>query len=119
MKHLLIIPFFFAAVSSFAQSAVKTPGCLDSLEIITTFWPHGDSAHNVFSIYFPCAPEQFEIAIFNRWGETVFTSEDYNFQWNGKTEKREELPEGAYFYKIEYTYLGEEKEIVGYVNLLF
>jgi len=47
--------------------------------------------------------EDFQINIFNRWGEMVFQSEDRNFKWNGGYNNRGELlPGGTYAYVVRY-----------------
>ena len=40
----------------------------------------------------------FEISIFNRWGEQVFYSTDKNFTWNGDIK-------GKIFYNTVYNYI--------------
>jgi gliding motility-associated-like protein len=47
--------------------------------------------------------EEFEIKIYNRWGELVFESEDPTYSWDGTVmNKGRECPEGTYFYVINY-----------------
>jgi gliding motility-associated-like protein len=52
------------------------------------FRVNSDGINQVFQIHFPGPPETFEVAVFNRWGEALYGSEDPRFQWHGKTEKR-------------------------------
>jgi gliding motility-associated-like protein len=46
----------------------------------------------------------FQIFIFNRWGEMVFQSNERNFKWNGgyNNNAGEPLPPGTYTYVIKY-----------------
>ncbi len=53
--------------------------------------------------------EEYNIKIFNRWGERVFESNDVNISWNGKVNNDgAECPGGTYFYIINYKFLFEE-----------
>jgi gliding motility-associated-like protein len=63
---------------------------------------------------------QFEMRIFNRWGEIVYESEDPLDGWNGKIAgSTTEAPDGAYIYHIRF-YGIDDKQMVfaGHVNLL-
>jgi gliding motility-associated-like protein len=48
--------------------------------------------------------EEFEIKIYNRWGELVFETKDPNVGWDGTVmnKGKKESPAGAYFYIINY-----------------
>ncbi|MEN8248879.1 MAG: gliding motility-associated C-terminal domain-containing protein [Bacteroidota bacterium] len=46
--------------------------------------------------------EDFEIFIFNKWGDMVFHSSDISFKWNG-TLNGELLPAGQYSYVVRFT----------------
>lgn len=60
----------------------------------------------------------FEIQIFNRWGEIIFHSFDINEGWDG-THNGKMCPDGTYIWKIYYedTKLIQH-ELVGHINLL-
>lgn len=57
-----------------------------------------------FLFTFFIADEDFEIFIFNRWGEMVFYSPDKAFRWNGgyKNNSGQILPPGTYTYLVKY-----------------
>ena len=62
----------------------------------------------------------FEMMIFNRWGELIFTSEDLNIGWDGKKEGKGEIcPLGvyAYYIAVENIY-GEVFKYEGKLNLI-
>lgn len=44
----------------------------------------------------------FQVFIFNRWGEIVFESKDPNFTWNGTRNNGVLLPAGTYTYVVKY-----------------
>ena len=46
--------------------------------------------------------EDFQIAIYNRWGELIFTSEERDFTWDGAV-NGVVLPAGSYTYIVKYT----------------
>lgn len=63
----------------------------------------------------------FEIKIFNRWGERIFHSTNSRYEWNGKVDNTgPELPTGTYFYQIVYRpECAEKRRIVhGSINLI-
>jgi gliding motility-associated-like protein len=55
-----------------------------------------------------------DVKIYNRWGELVFETNDYNNQWAG-TRNNEQLPDGVYFYSIK---CSNSDEYTGEINLL-
>jgi len=118
MKSLFLLLFLAGSTVLFSQSAERTLDCLDSLKIPTSFSPNGDSINDGFQIHFPCAPEQFEITIFNRWGNEIFTSKEYTFFWAGTNSSGSYVPQGVYFYSIKFTYLDQEKTIQGNVHVM-
>jgi gliding motility-associated-like protein len=56
----------------------------------------------LFTVY--VLDEDFEIFIFNRWGEMVFQSNDKEFRWNGGYNNNggQLLPPGTYSYVVRY-----------------
>ena len=67
------------------------------------FKPGG--VNQVFSLFtFFIEDDDFEILIFNRWGEMVYQSTARNFAWNGgyKGNTGQILPPGTYAYVVRY-----------------
>ena len=60
--------------------------------------------NNHFFVYSFFVTDNFEVAIFNRWGELIFESKDKNFKWNGGygNNAGQPLPGGTYSYVIRY-----------------
>ena len=58
--------------------------------------------------------EKIELTIFNRLGQVVFESDDYNETnfWDGTNKNKVELPEGTYFYVLKVEITGKETEFV-------
>ncbi|MGB0933030.1 MAG: choice-of-anchor L domain-containing protein [Lishizhenia sp.] len=110
--------------------ATNEIGCIDSitkpivilpefyLYIPNTFTPDG----NRFNTYFEVSAinvVEFEIKIFNRWGENIFESKDVDFQWDGFDENGLPVPDGTYVWKIFYRSINDDEEtITGHVNVL-
>lgn len=81
-------------------------GCTDSvrklvevkatphLYIPTAFTPDGDGLNDHFSVE-ATNVKDFEIKIYNRWGEKVYTATKTDFQWDG-TYKGEDVQVGTY-----------------------
>lgn len=82
-----------------------------SIEIPSAFSPNGDGINEMWEIsgleYFP----NTEIKIFNRWGNFVFSSSDYQNDWDGGG-----LPVGTYYFILEQQDL--EKSISGVITIV-
>jgi gliding motility-associated-like protein len=77
----------------------------DTFAIPTAFTPNGDGVNDTY--YIPVSDtanlRSFHIDIFDRWGQTVFTTNNSQQGWDG-TYKGEPQPEGVYvvFFTIQY-----------------
>ena len=63
------------------------------------FTPNGDRLNDTFSPFGEGIME-YEIFIFNRWGEQVFTSDNMDERWDGTVEGSKISPAGQYSYVI-------------------
>ena len=63
------------------------------------FSPDSDGINDFFKISGQGILD-FQIEIYNRWGQMVYKSDDLSKGWNG-TFKGENLPTGSYIYKIK------------------
>lgn len=91
----------------------------DCLWTPTAFTPNGDGRNDFFRPVPRCPITEYEIHIFNRWGEQIFTSTDATDAWDGKQEGfGAEI--GTYLFFIKYTTeVSTETELVkGEVTLL-
>jgi gliding motility-associated-like protein len=59
---------------------------------------NGDGVNDFFEIQ--NLPDNTEVVILNRWGNVVFSSGNYQNNWNGKDTSGKELVEGVYTYKF-------------------
>ena len=57
-----------------------------------------------FFVYSFFITDNFQILIYNRWGELIFTSNDRNFRWNGGYDNNpgRPAPAGTYAYVVKY-----------------
>ena len=55
--------------------------------IPNTFTPNGDSYNQTFHPVFTSGydPTSYTLNILNKWGQIIFTSNDINIGWDGKT----------------------------------
>lgn len=73
------------------------------------FSPNGDGINDVFMIR-GTEIMTIHLAIYNRWGEVVFESQNQSLGWNGKRHNKD-CPEGAYFYTAEVTFNNNDRII--------
>ncbi len=74
-------------------------GCELMLYMPNSFTPNGDGVNDVFRIDGVNIID-FEISIFNRWGEKMFDSSDINDSWDGKKNSKF-VQEGIYSFQIQ------------------
>jgi gliding motility-associated-like protein len=87
------------------------------LYIPNTFTPDGNEFNNGFKIV-ASNIKSYELIIFNRWGEVIFTMNDFDDYWDG-TYKGIRCQDGTYTWKINYEDFKTKKyEQKGHINLL-
>jgi gliding motility-associated-like protein len=72
-----------------------------NLHYPTAFTPNDDDLNDVFTVFGQYV-KHFEMNIFNRWGELMFTTNNMDEGWNGKF-KGNKMPEGAYTFVAKIT----------------
>ena len=90
--------------------------------IPNTFTPDSDESNQIFIPIFsdPELIEEFELNIFNRWGEQIFISFDYAIGWDGTFEDfGNPVQDGVYTYFVQYRIKNSlRKRLVGHINLI-
>jgi gliding motility-associated-like protein len=116
-------------------TATSNSGCVDSYDLAieyqeeeifyipNTFTPDGDNFNQTFQPIFTAGfdPFNFEMYIFNRWGELIFESHDANIGWDGSySNLARTVQTGVYSYKIIYKNprIDERKIVAGHVTLI-
>lgn len=92
--------------------------------IPNAFTPDGDEFNQIFQPVFTSGfdPYDFNMTIFNRYGEIIFETNDASIGWDGTLQSANNtaVQNGIYTWKIEFkTLLNDERKVlVGHVNLL-
>ena len=84
---------------------IKIKDCsLLELWLPNAFRPNGDGFNDLFKpeVRNPELLKEYEMAIYNRWGNLVFITRDYLTGWNGKDAKNQDCSEGVYAAIINY-----------------
>ena len=85
------------------------------------FTPDGDSYNPTFHPVMTSGfdADSYQMQIFNRWGELIFTSNDITNGWDG-TYKGKPTQDGTFVWKIQFKmeHNDEKKEYLGHLNLL-
>lgn len=78
--------------------------CIPKLVAPNAFRPTSSvDSNKAFSVFSFFITDDFEVFIYNRWGELVFQSNDRFFKWNGTYNNTgQPLPGGSYAYIIKY-----------------
>ncbi|MFT4779070.1 MAG: gliding motility-associated-like protein, partial [Flavobacteriales bacterium] len=77
-------------------------GCL--IYVPNAFTPDQDGLNEYFAIQSECTFERFNLLIFNRNGEVIFTSSEPETVWDGSNKNGDYfVPDGVYVYQIEYS----------------
>ncbi len=98
--------------------------CPCELYIPNAMTPDGDGLNDLFEVVPSCPVVDFNLTIFNRWGELIFESDDINSRWNGGSKDEFYVPNEIYFYRIVYRWGESYNEGVepillkGYVHTL-
>jgi gliding motility-associated-like protein len=87
------------------------------LFIPNVFSPNGDD-HNDFFVVEGSGLNEFNIRVFNRWGQMVFESEDQSISWDG-LHNGKQLNKAVFAYTLTYTdSLGIVQVMRGNVTLI-
>lgn len=84
--------------------------------IATAITPNGDGVNDSWVLggfeYYP----EVQVNVFNRWGQTVFSSTGYNAQWDGRF-NGQLLPVADYYFTIDYA--ADKEVIMGTVTIKY
>ncbi len=134
-SSLKVSPYHFYADTGDYQViliAESDLGCLDTAKkTITvqpemTFWaptafsPNGDGVNDVFYVYgYGVDTATFHLTIFDRWGESIFETDNFFKGWNGIVNGNKPANTGVYvWYAFYRTITGVAREQSGIVNLI-
>jgi gliding motility-associated-like protein len=110
-----------------------TNGCVDTVsnifylnEMLNVYVPNAitinsDGLNELFLPIFSNvdAVKEYDLWIYNRWGQIVFTTDEIAEGWNGRYKDNKDVQLGTYTWKIRYVdNLGEAKTQIGHVTIL-
>jgi gliding motility-associated-like protein len=115
------------------QVVTHPSGCMDTLIRIldvrpevryflpNAFTPNNDSVNDTYlGVGVMEGATNFRMTIWNRWGERIFETTDYNEGWNGRMNNTgRESPNGVYIVLVTFTGpRGEKYEIKGFATVV-
>ena len=109
----------FECFSETLTQTITLVDCSDTISQVISFefpnviTPNSDGTNDVFEIQ--NLPENTKVLILNRWGNIVFSSDNYQNNWDGNSQNGQELTDGVYTYKFT-TELGKVGH--GFVHLI-
>jgi gliding motility-associated-like protein len=83
----------------------------------TGFSPNNDGNNDIFNIYGTNDATNYELEVYNRWGEMIFRSTDKSEGWDG-TYHGEPVPVGVYAFRYNVIVGGKTYKSKGTVTLL-
>jgi gliding motility-associated-like protein len=127
--------YIYSAAGAYSVELIITNvnGCMDTVDnyvIIdpvylyyapNAFTPDGDGLNDVFMVKGESIdPNNFEMLIFDRWGEKIFRSTDINTGWNGaKNNSGTVVEQGVYVYKVVLKdWAGKRHQYIGHVTIV-
>jgi gliding motility-associated-like protein len=123
------LPYFIGNDTLTYQVCDKLGNCAEAMVIIQTkinqefgiiipegFSPNGDNVNDKFEIPGIDKYPNNQLRIYNRWGNLVFSTRNYQGEWDGtEFNSNERLPVGTYFYVLDLE--NGRKPVQGYVYL--
>jgi gliding motility-associated-like protein len=83
------------------QIEIDFEECQCNLYVPNSFTPDGESTNNTFFAQSVCDLVDFELTVYDRWGEIIFRTTDQYQAWDG-TFKGKQVQDGSYNWKIQY-----------------
>lgn len=87
------LTYSFTNHNGCTDSVFATVEVIPAITVYQVLTPNGDGDNGVFYIESLERAPNHELQIFNRWGNLVFESTNYQNDWDG-----EDLPDGSYYY---------------------
>lgn len=99
---------------------LDTLNCVPSVYVPNAFTPNADGTNDRFTPLFGCPPIDYQMRIFDRWGNLIFETNDANKGWDGNAHDGIPAQMDTYVWKISVRYYeGEKKqELIGHVALI-
>ncbi len=113
------LPTFVSTGNSTVSTPEPTEICEAVIKMPNVFSPNRDAYNKLFlPVKIECI-EKADIVIYSRWGQEIYKSFDLLKGWNGGTTSGSEVPEGTYYWIINYYQEdGNQSNLKGFVTLL-
>ncbi|MBW8682903.1 T9SS type B sorting domain-containing protein [Chitinophaga rhizophila] len=82
----------------------------NSVYVPTAFTPNGDGVNDLFVVK-SRGVATYNVRIFNRWGQQMFTSNSTLTHWDGRYANVLQ-PSGTYVYIVNYSFFGQEDKVL-------
>jgi len=90
-----------------------------TLYVPNSFTPGGQDGINDYFSVKGIGISDFEIIIYDRWGEKIFQTNDFNFRWDGKF-RGKIVQQGTYAYRVIATDIfNQHYDFHGHINILY
>ncbi|MEM7039406.1 MAG: gliding motility-associated C-terminal domain-containing protein, partial [Bacteroidota bacterium] len=89
-----------------SDEVIINDNCPGELVIPNVFSPNGDGINDLFDVQ-GVNVLTYEMSIYDRWGRVLFVTSALTNMWDGRFNGKE-MPEGVYFYVINYHVSGKE-----------
>jgi len=89
-----------------------------SIDVPTAFTPNGDGINDIIYVRGWGVEQLISFKIFNRFGEMVFETQDYNQGWNGKYKDKVQNTETYTYIAVLQSYNGEQLTKRGTIKLI-
>jgi gliding motility-associated-like protein len=122
MFTLSVVHYSNGCVSNLQETVITVDNCPEELIYIpNTFTPDGNEHNQTFLPVFTSGfdPYDYNLSIYNRWGNIIFESNDHKVGWDG-TFNNGYAQDGTYHWIIQYGDLQTDKKtkITGFITLL-
>ena len=110
----------FPGCSSKDSISVVVKDCEQELIAPNVFTPNGDNVNDLFFLKVKGA-KNFNIHIYNRWGQLLYESTDTKAPWNGKMKSiNQNAPDGTYYYiaDVEFENNSKTQTFQGFFQLI-
>ncbi|OFX76321.1 MAG: hypothetical protein A2X12_09210 [Bacteroidetes bacterium GWE2_29_8] len=103
------------SLTIFVKEIIKEIDNTKELIAPNVITPNDDGINDRFEIKNIEFFEIKKLLVFNRYGNVVYSNNNYNNEWGGETENNDQLSDGTYFFLLTYD---KGKELKGTVTIL-
>ncbi len=93
-----------AGITQFVEVIEEDCGCYPFVP--TGFTPNNDGNNDLFKVFTNCIIQDYEMSVYDRWGNLMFLSTDIDEGWDG-TARGQELQIGVYVWQMRFSSLDE------------